>query len=86
MIEGSVFTSDHNHVLNWCDGLVRCLGQDRRSEVGEERDKAGAKGEVLPGLWAGADITFPPEMNADAATGLKPQFSMPVAAMLVCLL
>lgn len=33
MIEGSVFTSDHNHVLNWCDGLVLCLGQDRRSDT-----------------------------------------------------
>src|SRR5579872_2018202 len=54
VIEGAVLSDDHDHVLDRCCGRefcgVLCGRWNGRSEIGDERDQAGADRKVLPGL------------------------------------
>jgi hypothetical protein len=51
VVEGAVFSDDHNDVLDRrsCKGLSGRGGQ-RRSEIGDDGEKADANNKMLPGL------------------------------------
>src|ERR1700687_862162 len=49
VVEGAVFTNDHNYVLNGSAGLLSCCGK-WGAEVSDNCEQAGGYDEMLPGF------------------------------------